>query len=169
MTRAIYCSLLMLACVDCTGPDAGDHRSFRAPPREGFDSVSDMFSAHCGSLDCHGQVGRSLRIYGTNGLRFAADDIPGVDGGVTSAAEHDANYRSAIALEPEILDQVVREAGKQPERLTLVNKARGTEHHKGGTALDIGSDADACLLSWLESSVDGNRCAEGAKIPRPPQ
>jgi hypothetical protein len=167
MTRAIHSSLLMLACIACSGPDASDHRSFRAPPRDGFDAVSDMFSARCGSLDCHGQVGRSLRIYGTNGLRLSSEDIPGVDGGVTSAAEHDSNYRSAIALEPEILDQVVREAGKRPERLTLVNKARGTEHHKGGTALDTGSDADACLLSWLESSVDADRCAKGATIVRP--
>jgi hypothetical protein len=73
-------SLLCLALVACNGPD-GKPETFQVPSRETFTPVGEMLHTRCGSLDCHGQVGRNLRLYGTNGLRLAPGDIPGVDGG----------------------------------------------------------------------------------------
>lgn len=151
----------------CSSPSREERSAFAVPPRAGFEPVSSMLHARCGSLDCHGQVGRNLRLYGVNGLRAAAGDLPGEDGGETSAAEHDANYESIIALEPEILDRVVREGGRAPERLTLVRKARNTEDHVGGEAIEPASDADRCLTSWLALSVDVAACERGEMVTRP--
>ena len=36
--------------------------------------VSRLLEKRCGTLDCHGQVGRSLRLYGQFGLRFVEGD-----------------------------------------------------------------------------------------------
>ena len=129
--------------------------------------MSDMLHARCGSLDCHGQVARNLRLYGINGLRFSATDVPGTEGDSTTSAEYDRNYAAAVALEPEIIDQVVREGGSAPGRLTLLRKARGTEDHEGGAVIAPGSEADRCITSWLASSVDVGACKTGAEFARP--
>jgi len=159
---------LLLALPACTGPD-GSARSFEVPPRDTFAPVGELLHARCGSLDCHGQVGRNLRIYGKNGLRLAASDVPGLDGGVTTDPELDANYASVVGLEPELLAQVTREGGAHPERLTLIRKARGEENHKGGTILAKGGLADRCLVGWLGTgNADATLCADGTKIALPP-
>lgn len=151
----------------CSAPPSGERSKFAVPPREGFEPVSDLLQARCGSLDCHGQTGRSLRIYGTNGLRLDSKDLSGLDGGVTQAAEHDANYASVVILEPEILDRVVRDAGRNPERLTLIRKARGAEVHVGGSASPAGSAGDVCLTSWLAGVLDVAACQSGQVFERP--
>lgn len=155
-----------LALVACDGPDSAP-KTFTVPSRETFTPVGEILHARCGSLDCHGQVGRSLRIYGTNGLRLAPEDRPGVDGGVTSEAEQDANYGAVVGLEPELLEQVTLEGGAHPERLTLIRKARGTEHHKGGTVIAEGGASDRCLTDWLKG-IAGPTCADAAIVAQPP-
>jgi hypothetical protein len=149
--------LFCLCGVGCT--PSNDRATYLAPDRESFSSVSPMLEAHCGSLDCHGQEGRNFRIWNQSGMRLSADDISGVDSG-TRPAEVDANYASLITIEPEILDAVVRDHGANPERLTLVRKARGSEHHKGGSAISRGSPADECLVSWLGGAVNETACAD---------
>ena len=72
-----------------------------------------------------------------------------------------------MTLEPEILGQVLFEHG-DPLTLTVVRKARGTEHHKAGTVLKTGGDADKCLLSWLTGNVDKNACTNGQTVPNTP-
>jgi hypothetical protein len=150
----------------CTRPGAED-RSFTVPPREDFDAVSEVLHARCGSLDCHGQRERNLRIYGKNGLRLSPDDRPGVDGGVTEEAEHDANYASVVGLEPELTALVHAERGERPERLTLIRKARLAEHHEGGAAAPRGGDADRCVISWLTGALDAVACAAASTYSRP--
>jgi hypothetical protein len=130
--------------------------------------VSGVLGTGCGSLDCHGQVGRSLRIYSQAGLRLDADAFPNVDGGTATSPEIEANYQAVIALEPEILALVLRDHGDQPERLTLVRKGRGSESHKGGVAIAVGSTSDRCILSWLSSALDEAACTDGALIPPRP-
>jgi hypothetical protein len=153
------------ACSSDASPD--DESRFAVPARAGFEPVSDMLHGRCGSLDCHGHVARNLRLYGKDGLRLSPADRPGQDGGVTSANEHDQNYAAVIALEPEMLDRVVRAAGRAPERLTLLRKARNTEHHVGGRAVAPGSDADRCLTSWLAAETNAEACRRAAVFPRP--
>jgi hypothetical protein len=156
-------ALLVLACA---GPnDPTEH--LQAPTRERFEFVSDMLGARCGSLDCHGQVGRSLRLYSRTGLRRDPAAFPDIDAAVPSDAEVEDNYRAAISLEPEVLALVVRDQGANPERLTLLRKARGAENHKGGAAIALGSPSDRCLLSWLSSQVEQTSCEAGALLIRP--
>jgi hypothetical protein len=135
-----------------------------APPRAGFNPVADALVATCGTLDCHGQPGRNLRLYGSQGLRLSPKDDPG--SAPTSAAERDANYWSVIGLEPETIDLVARARGAAPERLSLIRKARGTEKHKGGTLSQPGDAFDQCLLAWLASAPVEGPCT--AAIPRRP-
>ena len=150
----------------CAGPDNPSELQ-QVATRARFELVSGMLGAHCGSLDCHGQVGRSLRLYSQLGLRLNPAEFPSLDAGLVSESEVEANYRAAVALEPELLALVVREHGQNPERLTLLRKARGAEEHKGGAAIARGSAADQCLTSWFASQVDETACAEGTLLTRP--
>jgi len=147
--------------VESTGPLA-------QPDRETFPLVLDALDRRCGTLDCHGHKERNLRFYSGTGLRLDPGAVPG--SGTTSAAEYDATYRSFVGLEPEVMGWVVAEGGRNPERLTLVRKARGSEDHKGGAALREGDAADRCLTSWLSPSIDEARCLESVPYlpPEPP-
>jgi hypothetical protein len=137
----------------------------RAPPRVGFEVVADAMQPSCGTLDCHGQIGRNLRLFGGRGLRLDPKGSPAEDS--TTAAEYDATYWSALALEPEIISDVVGEKGARPDRLTLIRKGRGTERHKGGTLMTADDDLDRCLVSWLADAVDDASCGRAAKVASP--
>jgi hypothetical protein len=136
------------------------------PPPDGFAPVSAALAASCGSLDCHGRAGQNLRLYGSIGLRTDPEDLPGGD--EMTLSEHDANYRSVIAFEPEMLSSVWLDAGREPNRLTLVRKARGREAHKGGSVFPEGGDGDRCLLSWLSGALDVEACTSAAELPLSP-
>src|SRR5579863_7327102 len=75
------------------------------PARNVFPQVADAMQLHCGTLDCHGQIGRNMRLYGQFGMRLNPADDP--LGQVTTPAEYDACYESIVGLEPEIMSQVV--------------------------------------------------------------
>ncbi|MBN9163226.1 MAG: hypothetical protein BGO98_00940 [Myxococcales bacterium 68-20] len=152
-----------LAALACSGAEAAPQAG--SPPREGWASVSEMLGARCGSLDCHGQSGRPLRLFHNDGLRLADDDAPGA--GATTTDEHAANLRAVVGLEPELFARVVAEGGAAPERLTLVRKALGLESHKGGAPFALGTSGDVCLRSWLATKTDEAACATGAQVERP--
>jgi hypothetical protein len=151
VTTSLLAGVLTFSCALETHP-----ARFDVPPRENFESVSTALGAQCGSLDCHGRVEQSMRLYGKYGLRLASDDVPG--GQDASAAEHDANYQSVTSLEPELLSRVWRDAGARAGRLTLVRKARGAEEHEGGAVFPPGGAGDRCLTSWLKGIVDETAC-----------
>src|SRR5258708_13720479 len=46
------------------------------PSRFSFPRVADAMQLHCGTLDCHGQPGRNMRLYGHYGLRLARTANP---------------------------------------------------------------------------------------------
>ena len=155
--------LAALAQGCAAAPDDGARVAIVAPALATFPPVATFLEQRCGTLDCHGQVGRNLRLYGFDGLRLSAADVPG--GGPTTSDEMDADFRSLVALEPEILAAVMADGGARPERLTLVRKGRGTEHHKGGALVMPGDAQDLCLLGWLASAVDAVACADALKVP----
>jgi hypothetical protein len=136
------------------------------PPPDDFAPVSAALAKSCGSLDCHGRAGQNLRLYGEIGLRLDALDLPGGD--ETTPAEHEANYYSLVALEPEALSSVWLAGGRDAARLTLVRKARGREAHEGGAVFPQGNDGDLCLLSWLSGAVDAAACERAAELPASP-
>ncbi len=155
--------LLVSAFMACSTPGADGRVVEKAPSRDDFAPVSAVLTTQCGSLDCHGQTGRSLRLYGKNGLRLSVEDVPGVAD--TSVDEIDQNYLSLIALEPEAMAAVLD--GASPSKLTLVQKARGAQAHKGNAPLRAGTPGDLCITSWLTGAVDTAACDAGKVLERP--
>jgi hypothetical protein len=134
-----------------------------------FAPVANFLDHRCGSLDCHGQIGRNLRIFGCEGMRLDLTDIPQcsrlLGGRATTPAEHQATYRSLVGLEPTLMSFVVDHRGQDPELLTFVRKARGTESHKGGALITPGDPQDNCITSWLAGNTDTTACASAIGFP----
>jgi hypothetical protein len=156
-----FCVLLF--AVACSTPDADSRTPTVTPDRASFDPVAAALDRRCGSLDCHGSRYRNLRMWGQDGMRLDLGDIPG--GSQTTTAEIDSMYSAIVQLEPEIMSEVVADHGQNPERLTLIRKARGTEKHAGGAILVPGDVRDRCLLSWLEGATDGPACSQALLLP----
>ncbi len=133
------------------------------PPRAGFEVVADAMQLHCGTLDCHGQTGRNMRLYGQYGLRLAPTDNP-LDQS-TSNAEYDACYASIVGLEPEAMSDVVLHRA-QPDALAMFRKPRGIEKHKGGQLVIQGDALDRCMVTWVTGTVDSDACF-AAQMGRP--
>lgn len=105
----------------------------------------------------------------------------------TTPSERLDNWRSICGLEPEIMTIVyccsagegscggfdyaancVDPEDYDPERLTLVRKARLREKHKGAQIWGTGDDGDKCLTNWLTARDRAdpsllNFCIEEAK------
>jgi hypothetical protein len=161
-------ALALTGALACSGEAIDmrpEPRLLQAPPRDSFEPVADALQATCGTLDCHGQVGRNLRLYGARGLRLDAKTTSAE--GTTTAAEYEATFWAVVGLEPEALSAVVRERGADPARLSLIRKARGTDHHKGGILMKAGDDLDRCLTSWLAGKVRVEACEAISLAPRP--
>lgn len=149
----------------CGLPENDPIVGLQKPDRASFPLVADALQPSCGTLDCHGQRSRNLRLYGGRGLRLdprgnSADEP-------TSEAEYQVSFLSLTSLEPEALDAVVRSGGLDPERLSLVRKARGSERHKGGTQMLPGDPLDRCILSFLAGRLDTDACTRVASAERP--
>jgi hypothetical protein len=159
-----------------------------APPgsEDAFGPVSNLLDQRCGTLDCHGQPGRNLQIWGCSGMRLDPSVAPScskrLGGGPTTVDEHYHTYRSLVGLEPNVMSTVYvgcesdAEAyppgvGCHPELLTFVRKARGIEAHKGGQlisafGIDGGPDPqDVCIVTWLEGQTDLQACSDALLIP----
>ena len=165
MTLRAYLALLVVLTIAtiaaCSSPDANARIGVSAPPRDQFDPVGALVVHRCGSLDCHGQVGRNLRVWGCEGQRLDPNDVPGcrASGGKdTTEDEYEATYRSIVGLEPAVMSDVVANHGQNPEELTFVRKARGDESHKGGHVVTPGDEQDVCIASWLASQTDTATC-----------
>jgi hypothetical protein len=178
---ALLASVGVVSLGACSAPDASARVDPIGPSVDQFAYVAPVLSRRCGSIDCHGSKFRNMRVYGYGGQRIEAMALP--DGGqrmgalpdapaVVTAQEALATYESVIALEPEIMRDVVKSGGANPERLTFLRKGRGDEQHKGYRRLMPGDASDRCITSWLAGSVDTAACATGGcftteKMPFP--
>ncbi|MES1171995.1 MAG: hypothetical protein ABUL77_02055 [Bacteroidota bacterium] len=150
-------------CVAEVAPSApAVDRQLRLPVLAGFDRVADAMQPSCGTLDCHGQVTRNLRLFGERGLRLDAQDTSGE--GATTLAEYEADYWAIVTLEPEILSAVLRDGGRGPERLMLVRKGRGATRHKGGALMRPNGPLDQCVLDWLKGNILEDQCKTASRI-----
>jgi hypothetical protein len=157
-------SALLAAIVLACSTAPSDARFIETlPDATSFPPVALMLIQACGTLDCHGTVARNLRLYGNTGLRFSATDVPTALT-ATTGDEIAQDYTSIVGLEPEVMSAVVASGGADPERLTLVRKARGTEAHKGGAIIVPGDDRDICLTSWLAGNTDASVCTSALKL-----
>ena len=152
-----------LVALSCTIPPSDARYTPAALPDEStFAPVAELLSVRCGAIDCHGNRGRNLRIYGSTGLRSLSSDRPFYPVCNTSE-ENLQTYDSVVGLEPEAMSAVA--SGGDPALLTMVNKARGTEAHKGGQIWTKGDDSDLCLTAWLQGTPNPEDCkstVEGA-------
>lgn len=166
---ALAAGALVAAATSCTSFDVGAFTEVTGPDYGQFKQVSTtsagkpvygvsvVLERRCGTLDCHGQAGRPLRLYGQYGRRFIDDagDQPGLQ--ATTETEHEANYQSVIGLQPELITEVVQ-GNAQPDALLLLRKPLQLERHKGGAVIIAGDDADNCILSWLAGKTDYTAC-----------
>jgi hypothetical protein len=157
MIKRALLSLVACCAIACSAPDPSAREVATPPDATTFPSVANYLDHRCGSLDCHGSDWRNLRLYGVEGRRFDANDRPYFPPTITNP-ELDADLRSIVALEPEVISAVVADHGASPERLTLVRKARGLDDHKGGAMVQPGDDGDTCITSWLASKTDSAAC-----------
>lgn len=153
------------ALLACSSPASDDRFAPTLPDRTSFPPVAQMLVQRCGTLDCHGSRSRNLRLFGNVGLRWSSSDRP-LTPLCTTNEEIAQDYESVVLLEPERMSEVVAEGGTDPERLTLVRKARGSENHKGGALMQQGDAADVCLTSWLASHTRTDVCV--ASVPPTP-
>lgn len=169
MTSAIFARVaaiagLFTALGGCSAPSPGHFVPQTLPDEATFSPVATLLVIRCGSLDCHGKIGRNLRLFGSAGLRLLPSNRPLVPL-CDTPDEVKQDYDSLVGLEPEVLSSVV--AGADPADLTLVRKARGAEAHKGGTIWAAGDDSDACLVGWLQGSPRPSSCAAGVASALP--
>jgi hypothetical protein len=157
--RAILLGLVafaMAAACSCSGiPNS--RIGVVGPPysHESFQPIGDYLGTRCGTLDCHGQTGRNLRIYGCTGMRASADATPLSCASATTDEEYQDTYRSLVGLEPQVMTTVYAgcsgslasdgtagyppSVSCHPELLTFIRKARGLEAHKGGQLICVQS------------------------------
>jgi len=168
--KAIVIGLCLAALGSCAAIPDPDQRAPAFPPDfEQFvrkDAVNDFMERRCGALDCHGQIGRPLRIYSELGLRKTKPDKPFTErppvGTATTADEKLDNYLSVVNLEPEALGYSHATKAEYRDFL-LLKKPRGLENngvrHKGGPVLrEIGDPGYECLLSWIRDEVSTADC-----------
>ena len=176
MTARNLLSLVVLAALSsapaaCSTPPSDERIGIIAPnaSEAAFGPVADFLDHRCGSLDCHGQPGRNLRIFGCEGMRLLNTDAPicsrAQGGRPTSPDEHTATYRSLVGLEPAVMSEVVANRGRDPELLTFIRKARGTEAHKGGALFVPGDEQDVCVTSWLSGQTNLDACNGAFSYP----
>lgn len=138
-----------LACTGIQDPQIG----IVAPPYsdESFTPVANYLGQRCGTLDCHGQPGRNLRVWSCTGMRLDSESTPASCAEPTTEDEYQATYRSLVGLEPQVMTTVytgceVTDGAAatyppggscHPELLTFIRKARGTEAHKGGQLICV--------------------------------
>ncbi|MDB5217909.1 MAG: hypothetical protein JWO86_5836 [Myxococcaceae bacterium] len=130
--------------------------------------VHPVIERRCGSLDCHGQLPRGLRVYGQTGLRLPNDVglVPG--GGATTLAEKRATYDSIVGLQPERTNELLLKEPRTPAdayQLSVLTKATALERHRGGPSLQRGEPAEQCIVTWLVGHTDTMLCVTGAKSP----
>jgi hypothetical protein len=154
---ALAVSLLALGAASCVSiPDVNRTTTILTPDYDTFAGDKNNAGVHsflehrCGTLDCHGQVGRPFRLFSQDGLRavndggliVSGDNIPDTPGEIYS------NYVSAIGLQPEEMSRVV--AGDDPVTdLLLITKPTALETHKGGEVITVGDVSYRCLTTWL--------------------
>jgi hypothetical protein len=163
---------VLAAAPSCSSVPADARFGVDAPSgsEQQFGPVADFLGHRCGTLDCHGQTGRNLRIWSCEGMRLDPNDIPRCNRGVpheelTTRAEHQATYRSLVGLEPVVMSVVVDGKGQHPELLTFIRKSRGIETHKGGTLMTPGDYQDNCVTSWLQGNTNRTACSNAILFP----
>jgi hypothetical protein len=159
---------LVLAASSCASAPDPDEAAPMSPPDRGQfidGGVSAFMERRCGTLDCHGQIGRPLRIYSQNGLRKTDPNHPDAPRPATATTTFDEetdNYFAVIDLEPEAIGYSNSTKGAYRDFM-LLKKPLGLENngvrHKGGPVLrEVDDPGYTCLVSWIGGAVSTKDC-----------
>jgi hypothetical protein len=153
VASGVACSSFdQIAATEVTGPDFGQFAENGNVDGAAVVGVDAMLEKRCGTLDCHGQMGRALRIFGQSGLRLISEDASNTPGGPpTTQTELVANYQSVLGVQPELMTEVVQ-GNAPPTVLLLLRKPLLLERHKGGAVFNAQDDAYNCIVSWLANA-----------------
>ena len=169
-TRAAFAIwITALALVFCNGACSVDSTAISQvilPNRDEFinKGVNTFMAQRCGALDCHGQTGRPLRLYSTNGLRKNLSPNKGRDTRELQLDELTDNYFSVVGLEPEEITTSMATQGQYTQFLLLLKPLSiegGGVRHKGGPVLRSTDQGFDCLASWAAGSVNAANCQAG--------
>jgi hypothetical protein len=172
--RALLClaAAILASVVGCSSvPSSSDRVLVEGPPAGLFingatGGVDAVFERRCGSLDCHGQYGRPLRIYSQYGLRMPNPSGLGPGSGATTTDEQNENYRSIIALEPEKMTDIVKNVPSgDPFTLLILRKPLNIESHKGGAVISKDDATSQCFASWIGKGTLDPNCQTAAQLP----
>jgi hypothetical protein len=156
------------ALTEVTGPDFGEFSTNSFVDGATIDGVDPVLEKRCGTLDCHGQMGRALRIFGQDGLRLISQDAANIPGAQpTTPNEYEANYQSVIGLQPELMTEVIQ-GNAPPTALLLLRKPLQLERHKGGPVFAANDDTYNCIVSWLggkTADVVTQYCTAAIAVP----
>lgn len=172
-TERISVLSVALIAIACSIPsESGEFGAL--PDRQSFvdNNVSLFMEQRCGSLDCHGQAGRPLRIYSQWGLRLRAREDGLRDNSQTTEEERTENYLAVVGLEPETLSECFETKGEAESIATfqLLKKPLGEENggirHKGGPVLrQTPSDPGwNCLFGWVTDDANKEACLAASKV-----
>lgn len=129
--------------------------------------VSEFMEQRCGALDCHGQIGRPLRLYSARGLRMKDGEGGARDISGTTNAERLANYFSVVGLEPEDITSSRLSEGAYTDFLLLKKPLgidQGGVRHKGGSVLRSTDPGFDCIALWIADKYNKQKCVDG-KLP----
>jgi len=145
--------------------DSGAVSPLALPDKDQFinQGVDTFMQKRCGTLDCHGQIGRPLRIYSPNGLRLNDGPMGARDTRGIQPNESSANYYAVVGLEPEEISLCLTTQGAFTDFLLLrkpLGIDQGGVRHKGGSVLRSTDSGFDCLLGWASGMVDPAKCAD---------
>jgi len=161
-------ALTVVFCNACiTSVDSGAQSPLALPDKDQFinQGVDAFMEKRCGALDCHGQIGRPLRIYSSNGLRMKDGPNGARDTRETQPEEKLANYYSVVGLEPEQISVSRVSEGAYDDFLLLkkpLSIEGGGVRHKGGPVLRSTDSGFDCLITWISGAVNKAKCEDGA-------
>ena len=134
----------LLAAAGCTDTDSLEQVVPRGDRESYAQFVQPYVGLRCGSLDCHGESGRALRLYAEDGLRLRGD----LRGEPIAEDEIDHNIASFAGVSPD--------SSPAAEHLALTKGlavAAGGFAHVGGDIWTATDDPGyQCLVAWLSNA-----------------
>ncbi len=135
---------MLIAPGGCTDTDSSEQPVAQGDRESYAQFVQPYVGLGCGSLDCHGEGGRALRLYAEDGLRLF-DELRGEP---ISDDEIDRNVASFAGVSPD--------ASSVADHLALTKGlavAAGGFAHVGGEIWDTTNEPGyQCLLAWLSNA-----------------
>src|SRR5262245_61170920 len=101
----VACVVAGAASLAACDTDQGTIDPATPPSGPAFRPVAEVLLDRCGTIDCHGSKYRNMRLFGFGSARLVPTDRP--DAPQTTDAEVESDYESVVALEPDIIRQVV--------------------------------------------------------------